>query len=503
MIDIDTKIIGNITFYGLDKLTQMLGLSKATLRAYIKNGTLKGRKIGVKWYVCEDSVTSYLNETTTDSNLSTAKFLPYFPVNIDPNTDLIQSYVHNITQLQHFSEINDSDLKKNNQKSLPIIEALSESVKVHDDLIECAQWENWISTTGEMIYVSPFTEVVTGYSSAECIEDPNLLTSIIHPADRIDFIKGLAESVKSKKPLNFEYRLIAKDKEIKWIKHQSWRVFAKDGRFLGWQVRLTDITPIKLAESASKVTDLLLNALCDNLKLSVIIIDSNYTIKTVKGIALLDSVMLFGQAIDSGVNLLQISSKGNKDKVFSFVVKALNGTLINEELNCEFQGIQKKLRFSIYPIKPLQSVETRENALVCMVINETEITNFVVDLELDRQLKIYDNLPHMMYLLDEKDKIYYVNNKWCNLTGYEKHEVVGHSINLYIRDISNLSKEQKNPFFLENIEFKGVPGYLTKKDGNQISVFIEGYQEIDKNNKVWKVCLLREVSCYTQQFIDW
>ncbi len=503
MIDIDTKIIGNITFFGLDKLTQMLGLSKATLRAYIKNGTLKGRKIGVKWYVCEESVTSYLNETTTDSNLSAAKTISSIPVITDPNASLIQSYIDKISQFQHFSEITNTPFEKTNPKSIPIIEALSESVKVQDDLIECAQWENWIGTTGELIYVSPFTEVITGYSAAECLEDPNLLTSIIHPADRVDFIKCLAEAVKSKKPFNIEYRLIAKDKEIKWIRQQNWRVFAKDGRFLGWQVRLTDITHLKLAESASKVTDLLLNALCDNLKLSVIIIDSTYTIKTIKGVALLDSIMLFGQTIDSGVNLLQLSSKGNKDKIFSFMVKALNGTLINEELNCEYQGIQKKIQFSIYPIKPVQSVDTRENALVCMVINETEITEFVVDLELDRQLKIYDNLPYMMHLLDEKDNIFYVNNKWCNLTGFEKHEVVGSNINRYFNDLSNVSKEQKKHFFLDNIKFKGVPGYLIKKDGNQISVFIEGYQEIDKDKKVWKVCLLREVSCYNQQFIDW
>lgn len=495
----DTKIIGNIKFFGLDKLTHMLGLSKATLRAYIKNGTLKGRKIGVKWYVCEDSVNEYLNTSVADSLLNTKVGAP---ASNDLNTSIIQSYIDKISQMNRSTDtVGSSAVSEVNAGSF--IDALTASVKAQESLDELVQWENWIGTSGDFTYISPYNEVITGFAADEFYQDPNLFASIVHPADRTEYIKGLSDAIKTNKTYCIEHRIITKDKEIRWLRHQNWSVFSKSGKYLGRQVRLSDITHLKVVESASEVTDLLVNSLCENLRLSVIIIDSTYTVKSVKGVALLDSIMLFGQIVDTGVNLLRLPSEGNKDRVFSFVVNALNGAMINEEINCEYQGIQKKLRFSIYPIKSVQSVESRHSGLVCMVINETEITKFIVDLDLNRKFNIYDELPLMMHLLDANNNIHYVNNKWCYLTGFEPHEVVGKNISKFISEVSTSIADNHRHISLENNKFKGLPGYLSKKDGSQISVIIEGYKETDKSGKVWLVSLLREIIEYSHNLLDW
>jgi len=54
--------IGSLTLYSVDDLHEMLGVSKMTLRAYLREGRLKGRKLGVQWYVTEDSIREYFNE---------------------------------------------------------------------------------------------------------------------------------------------------------------------------------------------------------------------------------------------------------------------------------------------------------------------------------------------------------------------------------------------------------------------------------------------------------
>ncbi|MCR9133009.1 MAG: helix-turn-helix domain-containing protein [bacterium] len=66
--------IGELTLYSVDDLHEMLGVSKLTLRTYIRNGKIKGRKLGVSWYVTEDAIRNYFEEPQeTESTTSSGK----------------------------------------------------------------------------------------------------------------------------------------------------------------------------------------------------------------------------------------------------------------------------------------------------------------------------------------------------------------------------------------------------------------------------------------------
>lgn len=56
------KKIGSLTLFSIDDLHQSLGLSKMTLRAYLRDGKLKGRKLGVQWFVTEEALREYFDE---------------------------------------------------------------------------------------------------------------------------------------------------------------------------------------------------------------------------------------------------------------------------------------------------------------------------------------------------------------------------------------------------------------------------------------------------------
>lgn len=56
------KKIGNLTLYSVDDLHEILGLSKLTLRAYLRDGKIRARKLGVSWYVTEDAIKEYFDE---------------------------------------------------------------------------------------------------------------------------------------------------------------------------------------------------------------------------------------------------------------------------------------------------------------------------------------------------------------------------------------------------------------------------------------------------------
>ncbi|MEX0608195.1 MAG: helix-turn-helix domain-containing protein [Balneolaceae bacterium] len=68
------KKIGEITLYSIDDLHEMLEISKMTLRSYLREGRIRGRKLGVNWYVTEEAIREYFDEP---QDLSSVKKTEY------------------------------------------------------------------------------------------------------------------------------------------------------------------------------------------------------------------------------------------------------------------------------------------------------------------------------------------------------------------------------------------------------------------------------------------
>jgi len=52
----------SIKMYDLQELSEKIGISVVSLREWIRQGKLKAKKIGVKYYVSEDSLIEFLKE---------------------------------------------------------------------------------------------------------------------------------------------------------------------------------------------------------------------------------------------------------------------------------------------------------------------------------------------------------------------------------------------------------------------------------------------------------
>lgn len=61
------KKIGDLTLYSVDDLHEQLGISKMTLRTYLREGRIRGRKLGVSWYVTEEAIREYFDEPQPES----------------------------------------------------------------------------------------------------------------------------------------------------------------------------------------------------------------------------------------------------------------------------------------------------------------------------------------------------------------------------------------------------------------------------------------------------
>lgn len=116
--------------------------------------------------------------------------------------------------------------------------------------------EQWVDPQGNMVYISPSCERITGYKPEDFIADSNLLGNIVHPDDR-NFYKKHHQLVHDETAdiSSVEYRILAKDGSEHWIEHNCRPLFGEDNRYLGRRVSNRDITGRKQVEKEIRERD--------------------------------------------------------------------------------------------------------------------------------------------------------------------------------------------------------------------------------------------------------
>ncbi|MCP4676201.1 MAG: PAS domain S-box protein [Deltaproteobacteria bacterium] len=97
-------------------------------------------------------------------------------------------------------------------------------------------WETWEGPDGEMRYVSPSCERISGYTAQEFTKDPSLLRKIILPKDLSIWDRHIDR--RQEKKIHelgpaVEFRIRRKDGSVRWIQHQCQPVMGEDGRYRG------------------------------------------------------------------------------------------------------------------------------------------------------------------------------------------------------------------------------------------------------------------------------
>ncbi len=110
-------------------------------------------------------------------------------------------------------------------------------------------WETWQAPDGKYIYVSPSCERITGYKREEFIEDPSLIARIVHPEDQAITTKHFLEDFRAQEVIHFDFRIVTRTGEERFISHYCQGVFGMDGEWLGRRASNRDISIRKRAET--------------------------------------------------------------------------------------------------------------------------------------------------------------------------------------------------------------------------------------------------------------
>jgi PAS domain S-box-containing protein len=126
-------------------------------------------------------------------------------------------------------------------------------------------WEYWLDQEGELVYVSPSVEQITGYTPRELMREPELILTLVGE-EQEKFLNHLRHDVETAN-CEFDFRILTRSGEERWLHHLCRPIYDRHGKFLGRRASNYDITAQKLAEQQREVLISELRAALEKVKL--------------------------------------------------------------------------------------------------------------------------------------------------------------------------------------------------------------------------------------------
>jgi PAS domain S-box-containing protein len=136
-------------------------------------------------------------------------------------------------------------------------------------------WENWIGPEGEVFWVNPAVERMTGFSVQEIMAMKDFPASLLADEDRERGLKEFRNAVKNRNPGGgIVIRFRRKDGEIFWGGIAWQQIFDEKGESIGHRSSIRDITKRKQAEEAQRIAYERLRGFIDSNIVGVVIAEA-------------------------------------------------------------------------------------------------------------------------------------------------------------------------------------------------------------------------------------
>ena len=121
-------------------------------------------------------------------------------------------------------------------------------------------YQDAIDEQSTALYISPQYERLFGFTPEARMSDPDFWIEHLHPDDRDRVLEESNRTNRSGEPFVAEYRFLARDGRVVWVRDEATLLHDREGQPTYWQGVLMDITERKLADEALARRDAVLEA---------------------------------------------------------------------------------------------------------------------------------------------------------------------------------------------------------------------------------------------------
>ncbi len=322
------------------------------------------------------------------------------------------------------------------------------------------------------VYVSPNIEAL-GYSQEMWETVPDFWNTIIHPADRAKIYRQNEEAFTVKFEKELEYRIFAGDGSVHWIYDRGRFVKDENGKNLYWQGVMLDITESKTAEEAIRKSEQSYRFLSEGIVHQVWTAYPDGSLDYVND----RTSRYFGCSAEKIIN------DGWKDFVHpedlpGCVKKWSECLKTGEYYEYKFRLKRADGKYRWYTARATAGRDSDGKIIKWFGTNtdvDEQIRSDAALRESETKFRtLLENMGEGLLQVDNDSLIEFVNERFCEMTGYKAEELLG-------KKIFDLLFDDENVKFLRERDKRGIKGIsetyelaLKKKSGERLWVLVGG-----------------------------
>ena len=323
---------------------------------------------------------------------------------------------------------------------------LREAERRYRTLVEQIPAITYIQELGEpsrTTYISPQYETVLGYSSQECLSDPEHWIKIMHPADKERVLAEDRRTNETGEPFRMEYRQLAKDGRVVWIRDEATLVRDEEETPSYWLGVQTDITEHKRAEERLQEAEARYRSLVEEVPAVIYIqeIDHEGSISYIS--PQIEDIMGYSpqEYMDDPNLWVRTIHPEDRERVLA---EEQRTDETGEPFRVEFRKVKRDGRVTWVRDEAVL-VKTPEGTPlywqgIFVDVTERKRTEHALKASEERFRQLFEQSVDALFVHDENGRFFDCNSQACRLLGYSRQEL----LSLSVRDVScNLLTEEE------------------------------------------------------------
>jgi diguanylate cyclase (GGDEF)-like protein/PAS domain S-box-containing protein len=267
------------------------------------------------------------------------------------------------------------------------------------------------------IYISPAFEIF-GYPLEDWHTKSDIWSKVIHPDDAASVMTQTRNAIKKGEGIDYEYRIIAKNGDVFWIRDRACFIKDKKGKKICWQGIILDITDRKQAEEELVRREDLYRTLARNIpKTAVLIFDHDFRYSLADGSQLKQHK--FSREMFEGKTLFEVFPPEISDEWGGYYRRALAGEVVSLEMANDDGYFQ----IYVVPVKN-ENDEVYAGMVVWQDITERKLAEVSVKESEERYRNLFENANDLIYVHDLKGNYLSINQTAERVIGYTRDEAL-------------------------------------------------------------------------------